>query len=132
MHEWALAEAVISAVSKVAEEKGLKRVVEVKLKIGELQQIDLEAFKLALSQLCRQYSMDMKFELECEKAKFKCRSCGNLWSFDKDKLKPEEQEAVHVIPEVAHAFIRCPRCNSPDFEIVRGRGVWIESLRGEK
>ena len=132
MHEWALAEAVISAVSRIAEERGLREVVEVKIKIGELQQIDLEAFKPALSQLCRQYSMDVRFEFEFEKAEFRCKACGNLWSFNKDELRPEEQEAVHVIPEVAHAFIRCPRCNSPDFKIVKGRGVWIESLRGEK
>ena len=132
MHEWALAEAVISAVSKIAEERGLRKVVEVKIKIGELQQIDLEAFKLALSQLSQQCSMDVRFEFEFEKAEFRCKACGNLWPFNKDELKPEEQEAVHVIPEVAHAFLRCPRCNSPDFKIVKGRGVWIESLRGEK
>jgi len=132
VHEWALAEAVISAVFKIAEERGLRRVVEVKIKIGELQQIDLDAFKLALSQLSQQYSMDVKFEFEIEKAEFKCKACGNLWPFNRDELKPEEQEAVHIIPEVAHAFLRCPRCNSPDFKIVRGRGVWIESLRGER
>lgn len=132
MHEWALAEAVISAVFRIAEEKRLRRVVKVKIKIGELQQIDLEAFRLALSQLSQQYSIDVRFEFECEKAEFKCKACGNLWQFNKDELKPEEQEAVHVIPEVAHAFIRCPRCNSPDFKIVKGRGVWIESLRGER
>lgn len=132
MHEWALAEAVISTVSRIAEERGLRKVVEVKIRIGELQQIDLEAFKLALSQLSQQYSMDARFKFECEKAIFECKACGNLWPFNKNELRPEEQEAVHVIPEVAHAFIRCPRCNSPDFKIVKGRGVWIEGLKGEK
>lgn len=132
MHEWALAEAVISAVYRIAEERKLRKVTEVKIKIGELQQIDLDAFRFALSQLCQQHSMDLKFEFEYEKAEFRCKACGNLWPFNKDELKPEEQEAVHVIPEVAHAFIRCPRCNSPDFRIVKGRGVWIENLRGER
>ncbi len=132
VHEWALAEAVISAVSRVAEEEGLRKVVEVKVRVGELQQIDLEAFKFALLQIGQQRSIDAKFELEREEAEFRCRACGNVWPFDKEKLDPSAREAVHVVPEVAHAFIRCPRCGSPDFEVVKGRGVWIESVRGER
>ncbi|TEU07589.1 hydrogenase nickel insertion protein HypA, partial [Candidatus Bathyarchaeota archaeon] len=51
MHEWALAEAVVSTTLKIAEEKGLKEIIELKIKIGELQQIDQEIFEFALSQL---------------------------------------------------------------------------------
>jgi len=132
VHEWALAEAVISTASKIAEKEGLKKITEIKLKIGELQQIDLEAFQFALTQISGQHAIHAEFRFEIEKAEFKCRICGYVWPFDKNSLNPEAQEAVHVIPEVAHAFIKCPRCGSPDFEVVSGRGVWIESVRGEK
>jgi len=132
VHEWALAEAVISTASRIAEEERLKKIFEVRVKIGELQQIDLEAFKFALSQISSQYSMNAKFELDVEKAEFMCRACGHVWQFDKSALDKDAQEAVHVIPEVAHVFIRCPKCGSPDFEIVKGRGIWIESVRGER
>ncbi|MCW4052076.1 MAG: hydrogenase/urease maturation nickel metallochaperone HypA, partial [Candidatus Bathyarchaeota archaeon] len=50
MHEWALAEAVVSTSVRIAEEKGLKEIIELKIKIGELQQIDQEIFEFALSQ----------------------------------------------------------------------------------
>jgi len=132
VHEWALAEAVVSTASRIAKEEGLRRIAEIRLRIGELQQIDLGVFKFALSQLCQQFSLDARFEFEVEKAEFKCKACGHIWEFNKDALDPDAQEAVHVIPEVAHAFIKCPKCGSPDFEVMRGRGIWIESVRGER
>jgi hydrogenase nickel incorporation protein HypA/HybF len=47
-------------------------------------------------------------------------------------LDEEAREAIHFLPEAAHAYIRCPKCGSPDFEILSGRGVWLESVRGLK
>ena len=42
MHEWALAEAVISSATEIAENEGLREVTEVKITVGELQQIELD------------------------------------------------------------------------------------------
>ncbi|MCD6538964.1 hydrogenase nickel incorporation protein HypA [Candidatus Bathyarchaeota archaeon] len=131
MHEWALAEAVISTISRLAESEGLREIKEVKLKIGELQQIELEVFKFALTQL-RDSSLlkNAKFNIEVVNAEIKCRNCGFKWSLEKEKIDRDAAEAIHFIPEVIHAFIRCPKCGSPDFEITGGRGVWIEDLKG--
>jgi hydrogenase nickel incorporation protein HypA/HybF len=123
MHEWALAEAVIAAASQIAEKEGLKEVTEVKIKIGELQQIELDILEFALSQL-----KPSKFE----HAKFKCRVCGHKWFFKKEKMDQNVAEAIHFIPEIAHTYIKCPKCGSPDFEILEGRGVWLESIKGVK
>ena len=131
MHEWALAEAVISAASKLAEERGLKRVKLIRLRIGELQQIDLEIFKYALDQIARERLPEARFEMTVEDAEFRCRVCGRVWRFRRDELDPSVQEAIHVIPEVAHAFLKCPSCGSSDFEVIKGRGVSIESMVGE-
>jgi len=131
MHEWALAEAVISTISRLAESEGLREIKEVKLKIGELQQIELEVFKFALTQL-RDSSLlkNAKFNIEVVNAEIKCRNCGFKWSLEKEKINGDVAEAIHFIPEVIHAFIRCPKCGSPDFEVIGGRGVWIEDLKG--
>ena len=131
MHEWALAEAVVSAASKLAEEQGLKRVKLIRLRVGELQQIDLEVFKYALDQIAKESLPEARFEIVVENAEFRCRVCNKVWRFRRDELDPSIQEAIHVIPEVAHAFLRCPSCGSSDFEVVRGRGVSIESMAGE-
>jgi len=51
MHEWALAEAVISAIMRESERAGLKKVTKVKIRVGELQQIDMDIFEDAVKML---------------------------------------------------------------------------------
>lgn len=132
MHEWALAEAVVTALAKIQTEEKVKKFSEIKLKIGELQNIDIETFTLALKELSKNISLDeVKIEIENEEAAFKCRFCGYEWKLNhvKYNLEESESEAIHFIPEIVHAFIRCPKCNSPDFEVVKGRGIWIEHAK---
>jgi len=130
MHEWALAEAVITAAQQIAEKEKLREIKEVTIKIGELQQVEEEILRFALSQLKPASFKNADFHIEKAKTKFKCRVCGNTWLFTKNKLDEETAEAIHFVPEVAHAYIKCPKCGSPDFEIAEGRGVWLESIKG--
>ncbi len=132
MHEWALAEAVIAAASEVAEKEQLRKITEVKIRIGELQQVDHEILEFALSQLKTAKSDKAKYILEREKARLKCRSCGHEWIFDRTKLDQPSAEAVHFIPEVAHTYIKCFNCGSPDFDVLEGRGILLESVKGER
>jgi hydrogenase nickel incorporation protein HypA/HybF len=132
MHEWALAEAVIAAASQIAENEGLREVTEVKLKVGELQNIELDLLDFAFSQLKPPKFKNAKLNVEMEKAEFKCRVCGNTWFFKKEKLNLDKAEAIHFLPEIAHTYIKCPSCGSPDFEILHGRGVLLESIKGVK
>ncbi|MEM3041802.1 MAG: hydrogenase nickel incorporation protein HypA [Nitrososphaerota archaeon] len=130
MHEWALAEAIISAVSQIVEKEGLKEVIEVKIKLGELQQIETEVLEFALSQTKTQIFKNAKFNIETTKAQLKCRVCGNEWPFEKEKVDAEAAEAIHFVPETIHAFVKCPSCGSSDLEILRGRGIWLEKVKG--
>jgi len=132
MHEWALAEAVVSTTLKVAKEKGLKEVIELKIKIGELQQIDQEIFEFALSQLRSPMLKNAKFSLETVKAELKCRVCNHKWKFSTENMDHDVSEFIHFIPEIAHTYLKCPKCGSPDFEILTGRGVWLDSIKGVK
>ena len=130
MHEWALAEAVIAAAAEVAEKESLKEVTEVKVKVGELQQIELDILEFALSQLKPGKFKNAKFSLSVVEAELKCRACGNKWLFKKENVDKNTAEAIHFVPEVANTFIKCPKCGSPDFEFVEGRGVWLETVKG--
>jgi hydrogenase nickel incorporation protein HypA/HybF len=132
MHEWALAEAVIAAASEIARKEGLKEVREVKIKVGELQQIELDILEFALSQLKSAKFKGTKFSIEVARAELKCRVCGHKWFFKKEKLDESIAEAIHFVPEIAHTYIKCPKCGSPDFEILEGRGVWLGSIKGVK
>jgi hydrogenase nickel incorporation protein HypA/HybF len=132
MHEWALAEAVITAATQFAEKEGLKRVTEITVKVGELQDVERGIFRFALSQLEPESFKGAKFHLITAKTKLSCRVCGNTWIFRKEKLDEDISEALHFVPEVVHTYIKCSKCGSPDFEIVEGRGVWLESIKGAK
>ncbi len=134
MHEWALAEAVVATTKRAAHEKKLRHVTEITVKLGELQQIEREIFEFALEQILSQEDPLLhhaRVILETERAQFRCRACSFEWAFDEKNLSPEIAEAIHFIPEVARTYIRCPRCHSPDFEVIAGRGVWLAALQGE-
>lgn len=132
MHEWSLAEAIISAVFSIAERENLREVKEVHLRLGELQQIEVDILKFALLQMKRGKLSNAKFTVRTAKAKFKCRVCNHVWTFTEMKIPGDIRESIHFIPEVAHAYIKCPECGSPDFDVIQGRGLWITSVKGVK
>jgi hydrogenase nickel incorporation protein HypA/HybF len=132
MHEWALAEAVIKAASEIAEKEKLMEVTEVNVKIGELQQVEREILQFALQQLKPANFKQTKFKITKAKTQLKCRNCSNTWQLKKQQLDPTIAEAIHFVPEVAHTYIKCPRCGSPDFEITQGRGIWLQNIKGTK
>ena len=132
MHEWALAEGVISTARKFAEENGLTKVTEVVVVIGELQQVEHDVLEFAFEQLKTKLFEEATFVLKAQPAKFKCRNCGHEWTFKAQGLSEEVSEAIHFVPEMAHVYIKCTECGSPDFEVSEGRGVWLATIKGEK
>lgn len=130
MHEWALAEAIIYTVTEIAERERFKEVSRVNVKVGELQQVDLETIKFALTQLKRGKLKNTEFRIEPVRVRLKCRICEHGWDFNKSELDEEVAEAIHFVPEVAHSFIKCPNCGAQDFEFVEGRRMYIESVSG--
>ena len=132
MHEWALAEGVIATALNFAEDKGLTKVTEVVIMVGELQQVEHDILEFAFDQLRTPLFKEAKFVLETQPAKFKCRACGNEWLFKSQGLSEDISEAIHFVPEMAHVYIKCTECESPDFEVVEGRGVWLATIKGLK
>ena len=137
MHEWALAESIITAAVDAAEKEKLKKITEIIVQIGELQQIERDIFEFALNEIMKVQGAKLKntkIIIEVEKSMLKCKNCEHEWSFSdmKKKLSEDESEAIHFVPEVAFVHTRCPKCGSPDFEITRGRGVSIKSIKGKR
>ena len=132
MHEWALAEAIITTASEIAEKEKLKQVTEVTIRVGELQQVEREILRFALTELKPECFKNAKFRFLSAKTTLKCRVCGTNWQFKKEKLDKATMEAIHFVPEVAHTYIKCPKCGSPDFEISSGRGIWLDNIKGVK
>jgi hydrogenase nickel incorporation protein HypA/HybF len=132
MHEWALAEAILSSAKQIAEKEQLTRVMEVTIRVGELQQVEPPILRFALSQMKQGIFEKTKFRILKAKSSLKCRACSTIWRYNPKKVDKAIAEAIHFVPEAAHTYIGCPKCGSPDFEIIAGRGVWLEDLKGAK
>lgn len=129
MHEWALAEGVILTALRVAQERKATRILRVRIKLGELQQVEEEIFSTALVELSKNTPAEgAEFLLTREPATLKCNRCSYEWKVETGKMNPAEAELIHFLPEAAHTYLKCPKCGSPDFAIESGRGVWIESV----
>ncbi|GAB4114812.1 MAG: hydrogenase nickel incorporation protein HypA [Candidatus Caldatribacteriota bacterium] len=133
MHEWSLAEAVLKSSVEEAQKRDLKRLTEVKVVLGELQGIEEEIVKFGLDNLKKgTMAEDADFIFIKEYASFQCRNCQNIWELHEIDLHDYSiKESIHFVPEVVHSFIRCPKCGSPDFEVVKGRGIYIQEISGE-
>jgi len=130
MHEWALADAVIESTSAALGGRDPSCLRTVRVLVGELQAIDREIFDFALRTLLAERPFrEAVYEVETEPAAFHCEKCAGEWVLSETaSLTAETREAIHFLPEAAHAFVRCPRCGSPDYRVVRGRGVSIASI----
>ncbi len=132
MHEWTLAEAILSTAKQIAEKEGLTQVLEVTIRVGELQQVEPKILRFALNQMKADIFQNAKFRILKAKSTLKCRVCGTTWQYSTKTVDKATAESIHFVPEVAHTFIKCPKCGSPDFEITSGRGVWLEDIKGAK
>jgi hydrogenase nickel incorporation protein HypA/HybF len=97
---------------------------------GELQKIDREIFQSGLKILLEDESFGEEiFQFDEEKAVFQCRRCYSEWNLDDlEDLGEEELEAIHFMPEAAHVHMRCKDCGSPDFSVLKGRGISISAM----
>jgi hydrogenase nickel incorporation protein HypA/HybF len=134
MHEWALAESVIKAAVEHASDQKLKKLKEAGVVFGELQAIDGEIFSFALEELRKQFpgAGACKFKIIKEPAAFRCKACAHEFPLKGLRKTKDEAEFIHFVPEMAHTFLKCPKCKSPDFEIAKGRGVSISYIKGSK
>ena len=49
MHEWALAESILTAALEAAEKEKLKKITLINVSIGELQQIEQDIFEFSIN-----------------------------------------------------------------------------------
>ncbi|RLF77352.1 hydrogenase nickel insertion protein HypA [Thermococci archaeon] len=134
MHEWALADGIVRTAIDFAQQNGKDKILALKIVLGELQDIDEGILKFAIGELVKgTIAEDAEIEFEVEDAEFKCRNCGNLWKLKevKESFDDRIKEDIHFIPEVVHAFLACPECGSRDFEVIKGRGVYLAAIKVE-
>jgi hydrogenase nickel incorporation protein HypA/HybF len=131
LHELTLVDGILRAVEATAKERG-KRVSEVTVSVGELAQFDTRIVKGLLNDLKRATPLhDAKVTVRTEKARVKCMTCGNEFTFRDlaPSLTGESKEVIHFLPELIGSYFNCPRCSKSFFEIEGGRSVSISEIR---
>ncbi|MEA2023803.1 MAG: hydrogenase/urease maturation nickel metallochaperone HypA [Actinomycetota bacterium] len=135
MHELALADSVVKAALNVADDAGMDRIERIVVRVGELQQIKRDLFEFSLTTVLPSKDARLagvRFDVSEELVRFQCRACDTEYGRDEAGIDGDgdQGEAVHFIPELSHAFARCPSCGSPDFDIQAGRGITLVRIEG--
>lgn len=141
MHEWSIAEAVCRSALELARAERARRVVGLRIRVGELAQLDLEILREAVRALAEGTILQgAKIEIEVERAEMHCNKCGYKCGMaELLKTLPSSAPTIvdedgtrdlplHYYPALIHALAKCPRCGSRDFEVKGGRSVEIESV----
>ena len=99
MHEWALAESILTATVEESKKEKMKKITEIEINLGELQQIEKDIFKFALNEIIKEQGeifKNVKITIKTEKSTLKCKNCENTWNFSdiKKKLSEDEGESI--------------------------------------
>ncbi len=130
-----IALSILSAVERVFRSTpGARRVTAVRVRVGALSLVDIDALVFALKVASKGTPAEgARFEVTVEEPVFRCRRCGHQWSIPRNRVQ-EIAEAygisstMHLYPDIVVEYLKCPRCGSNDVEIVRGRGVVVETV----
>jgi len=136
MHEWAISESILNSAIDSARAQGILKLTKIRIGVGELAQLEPDILRFALEKIkAGTLAGTAILEIETVPARFSCRSCENEWGFADVKAKlfsdVGKEDPLHYVPDFIYSFMRCPRCDSPDFNITSGRDTSF-SVEGEK
>jgi hydrogenase nickel incorporation protein HypA/HybF len=102
MHEFSLAAALVEQLQRIADERHVRRIVEVEVHCGVMQQVVSESLALAFEAV----SADTP---AAEELVVRCRACGSSFAAAIDNYL-------------------CPQCQTADVEVIAGRDVVLQSV----
>ena len=113
MHELALAESIVNAVKKAVENRPDVKVLQVRVRIGELTDIVPDSLQFGFESLIAETSFaGASLEIERVPIYGKCGNCGHEFTVE---------EFVFI----------CPECFSTDIDMIRGDELEIVDIEIE-
>jgi len=110
MHEMALAEGILQIVEEAASKQGFKRVTEVRLEIGALSGVEVDALSFCLDMVLKDSVADgARVEMEKTPGQGYCLGCG-------------ETVLVNTLYDV------CPKCGSYQVQATGGTEMRVKDL----
>jgi hydrogenase nickel incorporation protein HypA/HybF len=113
MHEQSIVESLLSLALNNAEKAKARRILSIKLIVGELTGVEKEAVNFYFGFLAKNtIAAGAILDFNYTKAQLRCRDCDII--FPRQKLN-----------------YNCPKCRKKAVEIVGGRELYIESMEIE-
>ena len=113
MHEMSLMGGVFEVIEQTLSQHEIKRVLQVKLKVGELTNAEPDALQMAFEAYCKDtFCEGAELIVERIPVRGSCRSCNHEFS-------------------VPTMFFLCPKCHNTSIEIIQGEELLLESLEVE-
>ncbi len=110
MHEQSIVASLLSLALEDAKTNNARRIISIKLVVGELTGIEEDAVKFYFGFMAKDtIANGATLEFNITKAQLRCRDCDII--FPRDKLN-----------------FNCPECGKKAVEIVGGRELYIESM----
>ena len=110
MHELSIAINIVDIAATETKKAGARRVTELNIDVGSLSGVIVDALEFAMEVAVRDTVMEeAKVNINRIQAKARCRSCGEEF-------------------QISDFFELCPKCNSPDLQVIQGQELKVRSL----
>ena len=113
MHELPITQSILSVVLRHAEGRNVKRIVRIRLRVGELSDLADEWIQHYFSYISRgTLAQDATLAITRAPIVLRCAACNSRFEVAKAQLSEAQ----------------CPACGGARFELVSGRGYVIENM----
>ncbi len=120
MHEFSIASGIVETVLAFAESRGIRRIVEVRMTVGELTCVEVDQLKFCFGAITKDSALeDATLEVDIADAAVRCPLCGY-------EGPPKRWEGVRAAASVP--TLECPECGRAA-EAMAGHECAIKSLK---
>ena len=120
MHEFSIADEIVKNVIDTARKNGGKKVLSIQLEIGELTHLNGEQVSFWIKELFKDSVAEgAEVKIKTIKARIQCKDCGYKAGMGSD----QEDSFRHLIT------MSCPRCNSFQLKIEKGRECILRRIQ---
>lgn len=121
MHEFSTAQAILNTILDAAKSYPVEKIIQIKLEIGEFTLLNHAQLRFALKTISKGTPAEgAKILIKTLKGKIKCSDCG--YEGELESLPPHS----YVI---SFSPFQCPKCGSPDTDILGGRETNIKDIK---
>lgn len=120
MHEFSIASSIVEKVVGICAKRAIRKVLEVRLSIGELTLVEEEQLRFCLAAIAKETPMqDAALEIETVNAAVRCPYCSY-------QGPPKYWEGALSATFVA--TLQCPKCGQTT-EVIQGRECAIKTIK---